>query len=147
MKYIIRLTALLSLIFLASCTNTNQALKEDYFIGTWQSDDSAKIVLENKGKGRLFNFNYKKVNSLVKDSILNGDCDWNLKRVNGDIQIIITYYDGRTIHYLNKIVRTKLEASFQIESTGIWSQSSPRSFYILIGDPDDFNKYSFTKKE
>ncbi len=133
-------------MFLIGCVNKNKTLKEDYFIGTWRSDDNAKIVLKKDGKGELFNFNFKNVDSISKiDSILNGDCEWRFVQIYGRDQVTITCYDGDTIQYLGKIVRTKFSINFNIGGTGLFGQSPPWNLYVFIGDPDDFNRYLFIK--
>ncbi len=149
MKCIVRLILSVMSMFSMGCVGENESLKDDYFVGTWQSEDNAKIILNKNGKGELFNFNYENVNSIAnKDSILNGACEWKFEQINGSSnQVVITYYDGGTIQYLDKIVQTNLKINFQIEGTGLFGNKPPWNLYVFIGDPDDLNKYLFTKDE
>ncbi|HRP89869.1 MAG TPA: hypothetical protein PKX92_07505 [Edaphocola sp.] len=135
-------------LFSMGCVGENHSLNEGYFVGTWQSEGNAKIVLNKNGKGELFNFNYENVNSIAnKNSILNGTCEWKLEQINGSNKVVITYYDGGTIQYLNKMVQTNLKISFQIEGTGVFENKPPWNLFVFIGDPDELNKYTFTKEE
>ena len=148
MKYIVRLMLSVMSMFSMGCVGENNSLKEDCFVGTWQSEGNAKIVLNKNGKGELFNFNYENVNSIAnKDSILNGACEWKLEQINGSNKVAIAYYDGGTIQYLDKMVQTNLKISFQIEGTGVFGNKPPWNLFVFIGDPDELNKYTFTKEE
>ena len=132
--------------FFVGCI-THKSLREDDFIGTWKSDDNSKIILYENGKCELFNFNYKKVNSIATNNpIVSGEGLWKFEQGNGKNQIVITYYDGTTFQYLNKTVRSNFNIDFQIEGIGMLGQP-PWYLYVSIGDPDDLNKYIFNKVE
>lgn len=139
LKYI--LIAFLAIIL--SCTDSKT--KKTDFIGVWKSSDEAYIILKKNGTCTLKGIDYYKISSFPKNKNkkLNAEGTWQftedaesgiIDNINSGVYIKYELYDGG-----------EGEIVFYISGQGINGNNPPWNIFIWDGDPDDMQKYEFTK--
>ncbi|SMP21106.1 hypothetical protein [Chryseobacterium profundimaris] len=136
---------LITFAFLHSCGNPKPQLND--FVGTWKSKDNAHIILNQNGTCILKGVNYFKINTFPKNNNtkLNTEGTWRLVN-NVDSGIIDGINNGISIVYTIPKDRLKGEIIFYISGHGLTGNNPPWSLFIWDGDPDDMNRYEFTKE-
>jgi hypothetical protein len=118
------------MIFMNSCKKPVN--KE--FIGKWESDDKAMIVLNEDNTCTIRNMNATKIWSGRNDSI-NGMGKWKFIPP-----------DKWSSHYCIYINSNKGSFPLYVMGTGMTGYFRPWKLFMYIGDPDDMNLYEFYKK-
>lgn len=127
MKILILLIALFSFL---SC---REKMNDQDLVGVWKARDGAMVRLERGGvviiKGMNMAMIWSNENKLA--DIIG---EWKFT----------TDLNGNQVVEINA---DKYNFSFFMSGQGVVGNKPPFDLYVFIGDPDDFNKYSFTKKE
>ena len=141
MKYFV----IIFLFFLQGC-NTSKPERED-FIGTWKAQDGAILALYENGNCKIIKFKNQVISRLGKDTtyIVNTDGIWEF--VVNEKGIDISYPEGRSYEYRGKVVQSKIVIHLDISGQGFSGNKPPWNLYSIIGDPDNRNKYLFTKQK
>lgn len=156
MKIIYRIIIFSFLIIIINSCDT-QISKRD-LEGTWESDDGALIVLSEDGTFVAKGINYFVVSGskLFNGKKIDLSGEWQIDKIGNqenkavklisnstykDFGIHKTYVDKNGLEQSYKIYCT-----FQVYESGLFNNKTPYSLFVYIGDPDDMNKYNFTKK-
>lgn len=156
MKIIYRIIIFSFLIIIINSCDT-QISKRD-LEGTWESDDGALIVLSEDGTFATKGINYFVVSGskLFNGKKIDLSGEWQIGKIGNqenkavklisnstykDFGIHKTYVDKNGLEQSYKIYCT-----FQVYESGLFNNKTPYSLFVYIGDPDDMNKYNFTKK-
>lgn len=156
MKIIYRIIVFSFLTIIINSCDT-QISKRD-LEGTWESNDGALIVLNEDGTYTVKGINYFLISG---DKNFNGQKidltgKWHIGKTGNQekktVELIsnLTYKDfGIHDTYVDKNgleQSHKINCSFEVSESGLFSNKPPYSLFVHIGDPDDMNKYNFTKK-
>jgi hypothetical protein len=121
------------MFFIFSCKKPDR--KE--FIGKWESDEKAMIVLNKDSTCIIQNFDLEKIwgNEPAIKEKLNGKGKW--KFIHPD------KYSG---HYCIYVDSNMGSFPLYVMGTGMTGYFRPWKLFKYIGDPDDMNLYEFYKK-
>ena len=142
-------------ILLSGC---NAEIRKSDLEGTWRSDDGALIVLNEDGTFIAKGINYFVVSGskLFNGKKIDLSGEWQIGKTGNqekksvelisnstykDFDVHKTYVDENGLEQSYKIYCT-----FQVYESGLFNNKPPYSLFVYIGDPDDMNKYNFTKK-
>jgi hypothetical protein len=108
------------------------------FLGKWESDDKAMIILNEDSTCIVQNFDMEKIwgsyNEPAIKEKLNGKGKWKFVHPTKYLSHYCIYVD--------------LKGSFPlcVTGTGMTGYFRPWKLFIYIGDPDNMNLYEFYKK-
>lgn len=138
-----------------SFLSCGEKMKDKDFIGVWRAEDGAIIELKSDGKFIARNIDFSKI-EYAKSELLNKKLSfegkWHLsiaqKMIELDGESTYADYGVENTYLYNGEKRShKVGVSFNIEGSGLLQNNLPWSLVIFIGDPDELNKYLFTKIE
>ncbi|MCD8556898.1 MAG: hypothetical protein LRY59_09850 [Bacteroides graminisolvens] len=118
------------LLLLSSCTN--ECPTSNYFVGTWESNLGGQIILNADSSCIIQNVN---------------DISGTQKSFQG--KWLFRKKDDLDENRYNISIREEDGGGylvFYISGKGLFGNQSPWCIFQYIGDPDDFNKYEFSKK-
>lgn len=109
------------------------------FIGTWTAKDGCKIYLNRDSTCIVEKLNIGILNSHIEESVCNFTGNWSFRAASDfeyeEFNIVI---ESDSIYF---------KESFIISGQGLLKDMPPWYFFQYIGDPDDLNRYIFTKIE
>lgn len=132
-------------LFLLGCINHHFSNSD--FVGVWQSDDGAKIIINNDGTCILSQLDNSIV-SIIKDTSekLNTKGTWKMvNNVHSGITGSTNTGIKITYNLQNKTGKGSIE--FYISGQGFSENKPPWNLFIWKGDPDEMIKYKFVKQK
>lgn len=143
------------MIFSLSFSSCIKEPKYKSFVGVWKAQDGAIIELNSDGKYSAQKIDFSKIKDTRPEFLskrLNFEGEWHL---NSKKRIIELESESRfkdhgienTYLYNGEKMSHKVGISFNIEGSGLFQNKPPWFLVVFIGDPDDLNKYTFTKEE
>lgn len=127
------LKILILMITLFSFLGCGEKMKDEDFVGVWKAQDGAIVKLERNGVVIIKGINMAMILS-NENKFADITGEWKLT----------TDLNGNQVVEINT---DKYNFSFFISGQGVFGNKPPWSLYVFIGDPDELNKYLFTKDE
>lgn len=130
MKYNLLFISVVSLLIFNNCKNKETPFNN--LVGTWTASDGAKITLREDSTCVINNLNGA---YFGYEENLNFKGTWNIEKGNIPIicKIFITSESNQT------------SITIYVSGKGLFGNNLPWHLFQYIGDPDELNKYRFTK--
>ncbi|MFR2070869.1 MAG: hypothetical protein ACLS4S_12190 [Bacteroides nordii] len=121
------------LLLFTGCNSPKPTFKD--LVGTWVSEDGAKIILRDDSTCILKNIPAQYVNRYTDTDFFSNTGKWYLEK--NDLG-----YDGYNIRIGHERL---LYITLYISGEGLFNNTPPWFLFDYIGDPDELNLYKFTK--
>lgn len=139
MRQLILLLEMIASMFLFSCNS--EKYKEEDFVGIWKSNDGAIIQLKSDFSFIANSLDFSKIYyPFYKCKNKKTDCI-------GKWKYTMNSQKERVIYVLCDVDNKQRSFSFYISGKGVLGNKPPWDLYVDIGDPDDMNRYVFTKEQ